>query len=310
MNSRANNVFCMGGADKLLTNLHVFATSMNKVRTVKSIEAVHDLRVYSRRLRIGLSVYRNCYPKKKLAEWKPELRRMTKRFGNARDLDVQILYLKKTIAKLNKKDLICKPGISKILVRYQQDRERQQKKLLSAIDRLNRKKILASMQIKSEKIAKASVSRTKKYSPIIYTQAYRQIRSRLKKMLAYKKYVNRSRDVTNLHQMRITAKHLRYTMEYFEPIFNGELRIYIQKVREIQKLLGEFHDCVVWIQYFSDISNEKSMQTAKIKPGIDYLLADQKKRRKDIYRQFRRCWDETIRENTWENLKKMLKNKS
>jgi CHAD domain-containing protein len=317
MKRKAKKAICLCGADKLVTNLHALRTTMDEGRNINNVEAVHDLRVVSRRLRMGLSVYRHCFQKKTRREWKKELRRMMKSLGQVRDLDVQLLFLKNILKKLPTTKADCEPGISMLLQRLQQERQRQQTKLVMAMDRLNQNKTLAAMEQKFEKMADLHVNRPTKYFTLIYRQARQQIGLRLKKMLAYRKYAHRPQAEKKLHQLRIAAKHLRYTMEYFEPFCNGKLRPTIQQVREIQRLLGEYHDCVVWIEKIPKFSRWEQKNASRyfndaqarehLARGLNYLLTNRKKRRKEIYERFRRCWDTAIREDAWGKLRKILK---
>jgi len=52
--------------------------------------------------------------------------------------------------------------------------------------------------------------------------------------------------VEALHDMRIAAKRLRYVLEVTaEPCFGPYARVAAKKVKELQDLLGEIHDCDV-----------------------------------------------------------------
>ncbi|HYO90972.1 MAG TPA: CHAD domain-containing protein, partial [Pyrinomonadaceae bacterium] len=54
-------------------------------------------------------------------------------------------------------------------------------------------------------------------------------------------------DVEPLHDMRIAAKRLRYSLEHFSPSFGEELRELAKEIAALQSSLGELHDCDVWI---------------------------------------------------------------
>ena len=49
------------------------------------------------------------------------------------------------------------------------------------------------------------------------------------------------------HAMRIAAKRLRYTMEICRPMYPGRLDEPVEAVKRVQTLLGEIHDCDVWL---------------------------------------------------------------
>jgi CHAD domain-containing protein len=63
------------------------------VRRGDDIEHLHDLRVAARRLRAVLEVFEGAFPKKRHASILKEVKARTERFGDARDLDVQLEFL-------------------------------------------------------------------------------------------------------------------------------------------------------------------------------------------------------------------------
>jgi CHAD domain-containing protein len=50
-----------------------------------------------------------------------------------------------------------------------------------------------------------------------------------------------------LHELRLAAKHLRYTLEIFGPLAGAEWEQQIEGIREVQELLGAVNDCVTAI---------------------------------------------------------------
>jgi CHAD domain-containing protein len=77
------------------------------------------------------------------------------------------------------------------------------------------------------------------------------IGTRLAEMLAYERYVYDEAAVYELHQMRIAAKRLRYTLELFEDAYaefvdmGGAIHGITDEVKTLQDCLGEIHDADV-----------------------------------------------------------------
>ena len=46
-----------------------------------------------------------------------------------------------------------------------------------------------------------------------------------------------------MHRFRLATKHFRYTMELFRPLYGEALEAYLERLREVQTLLGEINDC-------------------------------------------------------------------
>lgn len=68
---------------------------------------------------------------------------------------------------------------------------------------------------------------------------------RLAELLAWERWIEDPRNVLELHQMRIAAKRLRYTMELAAPSFGTEFGAAIKQIKSIQELLGTIHDADV-----------------------------------------------------------------
>lgn len=49
--------------------------------------------------------------------------------------------------------------------------------------------------------------------------------------------------VEALHEFRLAAKHVRYTLELFEPLLGETIRAQTEGIRKVQQVLGQFNDC-------------------------------------------------------------------
>jgi CHAD domain-containing protein len=64
-------------------------------------------------------------------------------------------------------------------------------------------------------------------------------------------------EVTALHDMRIAAKRLRYILEVgAEPCFGSYAETAIKRIKELQDLLGEIHDCDVQLPRVQAVYDE------------------------------------------------------
>ena len=62
-------------------------------------DIIHRMRVASRRLRAALPLFAGCFPKKEYKHWENEIKQITRSLGRARDLDVQIAFLREYAEK-------------------------------------------------------------------------------------------------------------------------------------------------------------------------------------------------------------------
>lgn len=72
-------------------------------------------------------------------------------------------------------------------------------------------------------------------------------KTRLEEMYVWDVYVNDPYNVHELHNMRIAAKRLRYTLEIFEETYPQERVPIIQEITQIQEELGSIHDSDVMV---------------------------------------------------------------
>ena len=72
--------------------------------------------------------------------------------------------------------------------------------------------------------------------------ARRILRVRIEEVYAYDGLVADPANVTELHDMRIAFKRLRYLLEIFGIAFDTDLAPFLDEVRGLQDLLGEIHD--------------------------------------------------------------------
>jgi hypothetical protein len=122
-----------------------------------------------------------------------------------------------------------------------------------------------------------------------------------------------------LHDLRISAKRLRYTLELFRPQFGKAGERQIERVKSIQETLGTLHDHDVRIDLIgnelSELMVEQSRKTradianaspdelaaiaaAALRPppddprrGLIALLGREHAGRRAAYRRFRELWD-------------------
>ena len=306
-----NDSYCLFGAMTLLKRLQDVVKEIDGVRKSEDIECIHDMRVATRRMRSALALFEGCFPDKSLKKWNKEMRRVTRILGTARDADVQMDSLQEFL------DSLAEPryrsGIRRLLLRLHQRRDGAQDKVIEAMDRLELSGVLDGMGKTLRQIrVHARMRHVDEHSPCVYQQAYLAIAMRLENMLAYEIYVNQPERLEELHAMRIAAKRLRYTMEIFAPLYQDELKQQLKTVRNVQTMLGDIHDCDVWVEYLPQFLDEEKVRTmeyyghtrplSRLKPGLLYLQQERQDHRMELYREFVKLWQQLQTQNVWDNL--------
>jgi CHAD domain-containing protein len=99
------------------------------------IEAVHDMRVSSRRLRAAMQDFVDCFPKKKkFRKHLKKVKKLADAMGDVRDLDVLINCLEKDAQTLSDAEQI---GVQNLIARLKQNREEGRKPMLEIFKKLD-----------------------------------------------------------------------------------------------------------------------------------------------------------------------------
>ena len=77
--------------------------------------------------------------------------------------------------------------------------------------------------------------------------AHRIARQRVADLLAFDQAVRDPGNVRELHDLRIAAKRLRYTLEVLGGVLGPAATVVEDEARALQDLLGEVHDCDVLV---------------------------------------------------------------
>jgi len=283
-------------ANTLLRQVKELENQIDGVRKSKDIEYVHKLRVASRRLRAGLSIFGECFDPKLVRKWRKTIRNLTRSAGEARDTDVQVAFLENYSRTLE--DAVAAHDIRDIITSKKKSRRTMQSDVVEVLDNLADSQILDEISDICESIARNSDNLNTNHF-ITYEKAANQISARLDEMLIFERFVHDETAVTKHHELRIAAKRLRYTLEIFSPLYNRGLSDQITLLKKFQDVLGEMHDYDVWLQELRpNIPNEA-------KSGVNKLLTDLTDMRKSRYRNFVFLWDDSAANGLLERIRRL-----
>ena len=315
-------------AHQLIPKLDAFSREIEGVRAGEDIEYIHRMRVASRRLRAALPLFFSCFLEKHYKQWLYDIRQVTRLLSDARDADVQIASLKKYRKKLVKRqersegiqppeDALLMEGIQYLTLRTRKKRDRLQKNVISALDVLEKDHVIERIR---EVVSTGAgfTGRTKKKPSMmgIPPIAASHIAKGVDAVLSYGQWAQYPDAVAEHHAMRIAAKELRYMMEIYAPLYRRGLSKPIARVTKLQTILGELHDCDVWIDVVTLILlRERARlrsQTGASRPGhgvisgLKLFLRDREKERKVLYRRFSYYWNSLNRADFWGGVRSSL----
>jgi CHAD domain-containing protein len=305
--------YCKFGSETLLKLLAVFEDQIDGVIKNDDIEYVHKTRVTSRRLRATMPLFRDCFCKKEFKEWLFEIKKVTRLLGNARDLDVQIVFVEKYIEKLESAD---EKAYLEILAKSHKERRKSVQPLVDCgLEELRSTYVLDGLRRFCEQTVKEQTTGTFASQEVL-EKARWHISFRLDDFLAMENYVHLENDILKHHQMRICAKKLRYAMESFAPLYQNKLAKETETIKTFQEVLGEMHDCDVWTEYIPKfmqdttaemkLKREKTTETTKPEKALLNFLNFVKEKRREHYVEFARFWDENKEKDFFVHLMKTI----
>jgi len=233
----------------LLDRLHTLLAWSKEVRKHEDIEAVHRMRVASRRLRAALDSYQSCCDPKRFAHIYRRVRQMTGLLGKARDTDVLIQYLREQQATVSNSE---QEGTGWLITCLHAYRQRTQEQLDLFLRKLDPLKLEHQVKhcIRETTDAEVTTARpdSQRDSQASGKKIARQVLlDLLAEMDAYAPYIESPQYIHELHNLRIAAKHVRYTLEVFAEVLPAHSQECVAELAQLQDELGALHDSEVML---------------------------------------------------------------
>ncbi|MFZ5917939.1 MAG: CHAD domain-containing protein [Chloroflexota bacterium] len=274
-------------------------------RLGEDIEELHDMRVATRRMRAAFDVFGDFLD---MTHWQPYLkglRRTGRALGAVRDLDV---FWEKTQLYLNTLPPERQSELEPLRRVWEAEREAARAYMLAYLDSeryLRFKERFAGFLEKPGAGAAPILSeqgeplphRLRHVAPVAVYQ-------RLAGVRAYDEWVTAEHvPLGRLHQLRIAAKGLRYTVEYFREVLGPEARALIDEIKTLQDHLGNLQDAVVASQLLRDFLTwgtwghteagaEKVERPVEpiVAPGVAAYLAERQRELERLVQAFPQVW--------------------
>ncbi len=216
-------------------------------RLGEDIEALHDMRVATRRMRAAFQIFTGYLPSKAAKPLLKQLKRTGRALGVVRDLDV---FWGKTGQYLESLPANDSVDLSALRMAWEQEQNKARKQLNSYLDSSHYRQFAESFQAFLDQrdlwylpvFGPDSTPRPHLLQHVVPIAVYQG----LAEILAYDQWVTgQSVPVERLHELRIAAKRLRYTLEFFREILGPEVELIIKRIKGLQDHLGDLQDAVV-----------------------------------------------------------------
>jgi CHAD domain-containing protein len=246
------------------------------------IEAVHDLRVASRRLRAFIDVFRPLLDSEIVERTEKPLRRITRAARSLRDLDVQTELLVKRLARASTD--AERGALEHLLEQLELDRDRAERRAEKRLRKVDFDELQVSMS--------AALGETVARLPHDASAAGALANELLERLVDQASRDKPADDgieyPEEMHRLRIDLKKLRYAMELFQPVFGDDYDALYERVEDLQELLGVHHDLVVLGEIVDDLKDRmRSKHRETLLSGFEALNDQLARERRQLLARFR-----------------------
>jgi CHAD domain-containing protein len=273
-------------------------------RLGEDIEALHDMRVATRRMRSAFRVFGDYFDPQAVAPYLKGLRRTGRILGAVRDLDV---FRARIQAYLDALPDVQRGSLDDLLGVVETQRKAARQRMIVYLDgsKYTRFKERFGEFVETEGMGSLPITpdagdlrpyRVRHVAPMA-------IYERLAVVRAYDEWVSiPNPPVTRLHALRIACKWLRYTLEFFQEVLGPETRALVKEVVALQDHLGELQDAVVasgllrdfliWGTWGHEAAGQPlpDLATPLIAPGVAAYLAVRQSELQHLLDTFPPAW--------------------
>lgn len=259
----------MGLAGRKVIALHFEAMLANEEgsRLGEDPEAVHDMRVATRRMRAAMRVFAESLESKRAKDVRDGLRDTARALGAVRDLDVLIGNVDDFRESL---PADRQQGLPGMIEEWRVKRWKARKALIRHLD----SKEFSSFKREMDKFLDEEISPPDQTEG---AQPY-QVRHRIGNSIIEHYEAVRAFEalpdeptITQIHALRIAGKYFRYTLEFFRDALPKDASAMIRDITRLQDNLGELHDADVASTLVRDYLGARNQDD--MPPGIAAYLA-------------------------------------
>ncbi len=269
-----------------------------------SPKPVHKARVATRRLKAAFAMLGEAFDPDDVHRWGEKLKALRKRLGPARDCDVQIQFLRRVRKKASRGD---RPGVELLLEESRKQRRQLEPKVAKAAKQLRASGVLEEIRRRMKRAREAFDDERPLLTETLFLRCRQAIIHRLDALRDKAPVLENPDDHHGHHQMRIAAKHLRYTLEIAGKGLGDVVEPMREAAEQVQDILGDVHDCDVWVDHLQELlTGEGPTLDERTRPGVEMLSADRREHRQARFEEIRALWATIRRENIEGELRMFL----
>lgn len=248
------------------------------------MDAVHDMRVASRRLREAMRLLAPIYPGREFRRWQRRVRDITRMLGPVRDADVFIDDFSRMARDL---DDGGKRAAAFLIGRRLGQREHDLERLNDDLGHLD----LEANRRSFTKIV-CSVANSPAASRPLADFARAAVAERAAVVAEAQPLALEEHRVLEQHALRIDYKRLRYAVEAFAPCYGDDFDALHDTLTSFQDALGTLHDLHLFAETVRDPETARAAKRAGVSAAdLEKIASRLDERAKREYRTFRALAD-------------------
>lgn len=198
-----------------------------------NVEAIHRLRVATRRLRAALRMLREVVPGGETESAADELAWLCGAIGAVRDIDVLAQVLEDRATRLEPDFIRALEPLSDTVRRQ---RTVEQQRLVAALGSERYRGLVQRLGAVAPELAADGVT--------LGAVAARLVRPQLRAMLRAGAGLDEASPPETLHRLRVRVKKLRYALEPLRSVGGKPARRVLRRLERVQERVGMYHDAV------------------------------------------------------------------
>ncbi len=269
-------------------------------RLGEDIEALHDMRVATRRMRSAFRVFAPYFEREAIAPFLKGLRRTGRALGAVRDLDV---FMEKAQRYLKTLPEDRQDSLDPLLISWRAQRETAREQMMNYLDGEKYQRFGQDFGEFLDTPGAGALPQAEGHpEPYLARHvAPRLIYTRYEAVRAYETVLDGA-PIETLHALRIDCKRLRYTLEFFREVLGQEAGDVIREVVVMQDHLGDLHDADVADTLLRDFlaggtgllpgaGPAKPEPRRVVAPGVAAYLAVKQTELKELLDTFPAAWN-------------------
>ncbi len=241
-------------------------------------EALHAMRVASRRLRAALDVVGPFAQRRIVQRLRRELKHTTRTLGATREADVLCATL--TRVRDAAGGTLERAAAEHALDAIDRRRNKARKRMRRRLEALDGRRLRRALRDLSEALDLPRGAAAE-------TFALELVQRRVAEVLEPLPWLRENQDGSGLHALRIAIKKLRYALELLAPLLPASLAEWLPRARLLQELLGHYNDDAVCERVLLELLDGLVRRNrTNLADGLLGLIEQIRATRNDHYAQF------------------------